>query len=139
MCTPRWRGGSARQCRISRASPFCRSSGDARHPSTGARGVRIPNSKFQIPNSKLPAATRTSFQRPSTRGFPLRFRAASLTRVDIRDDVVAERRVLRFGRELDAVTREPDRFIEVLTEIEIQLREIQMSFGERRVRFDREA
>src|SRR5438552_15124601 len=77
------------------------------------------------------------FKRSAARGLLLRFGAASSTRIHIGDHVMAERRVVRRGRQVDSPAREADRLVEVTSEIEVQLRKVQMPFGECRIDGDR--
>src|SRR5262249_28522143 len=79
---------------------------------------------------------RAALERTAARGLSIGFGAAALAGQDVGNHVVAERRVLRVRRELDALARERDRFVEVLFLIEIRLRQEQVALREARIHLD---
>ena len=78
-----------------------------------------------------------ALERLSSRGLLPGLGSTTLPREHVGDDIMAERRVRAVGLEFQSCPRQPDCFVQILFEVEVELGEEQMPFRKTRVDFDR--
>jgi hypothetical protein len=79
------------------------------------------------------------FERTAPRDLLCRLRLTAVPGKRVGDHVMPERCVFRLGRQVHAPSRQPGGFIEVLLEVEVQLRQEEMPLGKAWVDLDRPA